>query len=227
MSLPPDPDADREAGAEPGPDAGLDGDAKAGAGTTSFHVRRALNADEHSLGWIIERFTPLLLAHARYRLGGRPPTFYDPEDLVNDVWFLCLPAFRPGKIVPRRGRFTPVLVKFLSTTLLRRYNDLMRKHVIGKPRRVEPVEPTPESCSDVVVKAGRSETARTVTRAIERLSADDREILVLRGMEQAPYALIAARLGVVEGTLRSRFHHALGRLRAALPSSIVEDLQNL
>ena len=37
------------------------------AGATSVHLRRAIDGDETSLDWIVERLTPLLLAQARYR----------------------------------------------------------------------------------------------------------------------------------------------------------------
>ena len=36
---------------------------------TTLHVRQAVAGDLDSQSWIIERFTPLLLAQARYRSG--------------------------------------------------------------------------------------------------------------------------------------------------------------
>ena len=36
---------------------------------TTFHVRRAREGDAPSLEWIVNRFAPVLLANARYRLG--------------------------------------------------------------------------------------------------------------------------------------------------------------
>src|SRR5262245_40615244 len=45
---------------------------------TSIHVQRAKHGDEASLDWIVRRFTPLLLAQARYRLGASLRAHYDP-----------------------------------------------------------------------------------------------------------------------------------------------------
>ena len=92
---------------------------------TTIHVQRAKHGDEASLDWVVRRFTPLLLAQARYRLGASLRTHYDPEDLVSEVWAIALP--RLPDLTVRDGRATPVLVKFLATTLLFRVNSLMRK----------------------------------------------------------------------------------------------------
>ena len=50
------------------------------------------------------------------------------------VWVVALP--RLPELPPRDERHTPVLLKFLSTTLLYRINNLVQKHIRGKPGRV-------------------------------------------------------------------------------------------
>ena len=49
-----------------------------------------------------------------------------------------------------------------------------------------------------------------------KLSPNDREVLVMRNLEQMPAVEIAALLGVKEGTVRVRHLRALERLRALL-----------
>ena len=49
------------------------------------------------------------------------------EDLVQEVWAVALPRLKD--LVPRDDRLTPVLVRFLSQTLLNIYCNLMRKHI--------------------------------------------------------------------------------------------------
>lgn len=56
---------------------------------------------------------------------------------------------------------------------------------------------------------------RQLGRAFDRLSADDRLLLTLRHLWDAPVAETASLLGVPEGTVKSRTHAALARLRAA------------
>src|SRR5262245_53247125 len=89
---------------------------------TTYHVRRAREGEESSLRWVVARFTPLLRAAADYRLGKHLRGLYEPEDLLQDVWAVALP--RLGDLIPRSERYTPVLLKFLSTTLLRRIQHL-------------------------------------------------------------------------------------------------------
>ena len=56
---------------------------------------------------------------------------------------------------------------------------------------------------------------RELDRAFDRLSTDDRTILTLRHLWDLPGAEIAQHLGIPEGTVKSRVHAAMNRLRAA------------
>lgn len=53
-------------------------------------------------------------------------------------------------------------------------------------------------------------------RAFERLSPDERVVLVLRYEQDLTVPATAALLGIPDGTVKSRIHAALGKLRAAL-----------
>lgn len=61
----------------------------------------------------------------------------------------------------------------------------------------------------------RALAIRQLDRAIDRLDAPDRLILALRHIWDLPGAEIAGLLGIPEGTVKSRVHAALVRLRAA------------
>jgi RNA polymerase sigma-70 factor (ECF subfamily) len=56
---------------------------------------------------------------------------------------------------------------------------------------------------------------RTLARAFDRLEARDRLILTLHHFWDMPIAETAAHLGIPEGTVKSRVHYAMDRLRAA------------
>lgn len=56
---------------------------------------------------------------------------------------------------------------------------------------------------------------RTLGRAFARLDARDRVLLTLHHFWDLPIAETAAHLGVPEGTVKSRVHYAMDRLRAA------------
>ena len=90
---------------------------------TSLCIASACAGDGHSRGRLVERFTPILLAQVRFRSARGVPGI-EAEDLVQDCWAQALPQL--ARLVPRDGKWTPVLLKFLSTILLRRINDRLR-----------------------------------------------------------------------------------------------------
>lgn len=70
----------------------------------------------------------------------------------------------------------------------------------------------------------QDERAQLFQKALARLSAHDREILVLRHYQELSYKEIAATLAIPEGTVMSRLFHARRRLRDHLPRSLLEEL---
>jgi RNA polymerase sigma factor (sigma-70 family) len=70
----------------------------------------------------------------------------------------------------------------------------------------------------------RSEEAARLTESLRRIDDDEREILVLRGIEQLPYSVIARRLQCSEEAARTRYARALKRLRGILPAVVSAEL---
>jgi RNA polymerase sigma-70 factor (ECF subfamily) len=62
----------------------------------------------------------------------------------------------------------------------------------------------------------RKEMRRRVQEALERLSPNDRELLVMRHLEEMSAAEIGAVLGISAGAVRTRHVRALARLRSLL-----------
>jgi RNA polymerase sigma factor (sigma-70 family) len=190
---------------------------------TSVHVRAAAAGDAASRTFLVERFTPLLLAQARYRLVGKAARHCEPEDLVQEVWAIALP--RLPDLRERDGRWTPVLVKFLATTLLRCVNHVLRKHVVGRPTSDGAVEALPAELSGVITRLVRRDRIDAVQAAIAALAPEEREVLVLRGIEQHGNGAIAAMLGIDDSSVTRRWQKALAHLRAALPDSVLAELE--
>lgn len=198
-----------------------------GARLTSLYVRDALGGDAASLEWVIRRFGPALRAQAEYRLDRRLRAQIDPADLVNDVWVRALPSLREFSVEGPRS--TPPFLRFLSQILLRQVNNLYRKHLRGKPALVSRddslaglPEPLIESAR-VISGLVRSEEQTEVERAMRSLGDEDREVLVLRGIEQNSTAEIAVLFGVKANTISVRYRRALERLRRLLPNSVADE----
>lgn len=62
----------------------------------------------------------------------------------------------------------------------------------------------------------RNEVQELCWKALSEISNEHREILVLKEIEDLPYAVIANILEIPEGTVASRLFHARGALRSAL-----------
>ncbi len=209
-----------------------DSDPDTGDDMTTMHVRRAVGGDLTSLGWVVSRLAPLLMAQASWRLGPSLRRYYDPEDLVSDAWAVTLP--RLSTLPMRDGRISPVLLRFLSTALVNRVNNLAKKHLRRGRGNADPpstddsegdiLAAIPADASGVVTAAVKREVRSQVITCIDELDPVDREILMLRGIEQRTPQTVAQLLGLTTDAVGMRFHRALKRLRERLPGSVFDDL---
>jgi RNA polymerase sigma-70 factor (ECF subfamily) len=195
---------------------------------TTMHVARAVGGDAASLEWLVQRLSPLLRSHAAYRLGSVLRRHYDPDDLVNDAWLAALPKLQE-LVGGDRQRRTPILLKYLSSTVAYRIQSLARRH----GRQVElppdgdgddPAARLQHPQSGVVTRALRAERHDLVQQCLAELEPRDREIVLLRGIEQLSTTATAALLGIGAEAAAKRYQRALAKLRARLPDSVFDEL---
>jgi RNA polymerase sigma-70 factor, ECF subfamily len=218
--------------------AGSDTPAGAGNGDpsdrTSYHVRMAEAGDPDSLEWVVRRFSPVLLVQARFRLGSRLRRVVDPEDLVDEVWAIALR--RLPELGSKAGRKTPVLLRFLTTTLLNRVNDLVKTEIKGPRGRREtardtsatsdPLAAIPSGSKGIVSSILAHERDEALEAALAGLDPVDREVILLRAIEQNSGATVARLVDTTEKAVSMRYRRALDRLRAALPESIFDEVDD-
>jgi RNA polymerase sigma-70 factor, ECF subfamily len=99
------------------------------------------------------------------------------------------------------------------------FRPWFRRHVVraalkaaerrGRVVELDPSAAAPDGALD------RAIDRRTLARAFDRLDARDRLILTLHHFWEVPIAETAGYLGIPEGTVKSRLHYAMDRLRAA------------
>ena len=195
---------------------------------TSIHIQQAIKNDRNSVAWLVSRFTPLLLCQAHHRLPPALRRFCDPDDAVADVWMAVLPKL--PELNASEGSLTRGLLRFASTVLTRRIRDLLEKHLIDKPV-VLPILSTDSSLADrdtrgVITHVVAEEHRGRVWESLAGLAEQDREILVLRGIEGRTNAFVAARVGMTAGNVAVRYHRALQKLRDLIPASIFDELED-
>jgi len=121
------------------------------------------------------------------------------------------------------GRITPgrPVRPWLLAIVRNQARDFWRRQRV---RRAESIDADPEALASQMVDAGpgpeettqRAELRRRVWRAMASLSADHREIVVLRDFHGLSYEELARVLEIKTGTVMSRLHAARQRLRALL-----------
>ena len=145
---------------------------------------------------------PVLRRHAQSLLYSRA----DAEDLVQD----CLEAaLQKAGSLQDAARLRGWLFSILNNLFLMRLRREARRG------RVLPIEEFADSLAASVPPADR-DRARDLARAMGRLSAEHRQILLLINLEGQSYQEAADALGVPIGTVMSRLARARQRLRAVL-----------
>jgi RNA polymerase sigma-70 factor (ECF subfamily) len=120
-----------------------------------------------------------------------------------------------------------------------RLAELHRRHIRTQKRSVRKEEPWAPALPDEsalelagrLLARGSSPSARLhrqevcgrVRAALAQLAEHDREVLVLRHLEQLSTREIAAVLGITEGAVYTRHLRALERLRSLLGDELAED----
>jgi RNA polymerase sigma-70 factor (ECF subfamily) len=197
-------------------------------------LRLARGGDPSAPGRLLARHRPRLRRLVRLRLDPRLGARVDPSDVVQEA--LAEAARRLDDYLRERPLpFYP----WLRQIALERLLDLRRRHLRARKRSVAREEPgvlslPEESAAELasrLIDLGsspsrrllREELRQRVRAALGRLPAGDREVLVLRHLEQMPVKEVAAVLGVGEGAVRMRLVRALARLRDLLDRDLGEE----
>jgi len=134
----------------------------------------------------------------------------DLDDLVQ-LTFLQVPRAAP-RFDPQRA--VKGWLFGLATFVFKRH----RRSLARLTRKVaalarEPIHAAPPTPADLV---GEVESARRADRALAALSPKKREVFVMVVLERLPGEAVAQALGIPEGTVWTRLHHARRELQALL-----------
>jgi RNA polymerase sigma-70 factor (ECF subfamily) len=161
-------------------------------------VVRCQAGDEAAFAELVERYQPRL----RYYLRKMLPDAAGAEDALQDVW---LAVFRGVARLAEVGAFRAWLYRIARDRALR---DL-RKHRPPQQLLAE-VDAIDERTDEAQFTA---EDVQGIHAALDELSGEQREVLVLRYIEDMSYDEIARVVSCQVGTVRSRLHYAKRALR--------------
>ncbi len=138
------------------------------------------------------------------------------EDICQEAF---LKIWRRAELFdPARGTFSAWLYRAAANLA---YNRLALRSSSECELSALQVLP-PASGESPVEGASEQERHSLLHAALAGLSERDRAILVLRHIEERPVAEIAAILDIPEGTVKSRCHYAMHRLRGVLEPAFLD-----
>ena len=157
-------------------------------------VDAAVRGDRGAFGLLVEPYLAVALGAARLITGNESDAADAVQDALLASW-QSLEGLRNPELFA--AWFRKIVIRS-STRCVR------RRHLV----EIEMEAPDP------VASVEREFDRRQLARAFARLDPKDRVLLTLHHYWQMPVAESAQLLGLPEGTVRSRVHHALKRLRA-------------
>ncbi len=164
---------------------------------TELLVIRCQQGKKEAFGLIVELWQKALLIFALRYLDQE----IDARDAVQETWISVIKGLN-------KLQNPSLFVSWLFRILTNKCVDRIRKKQT-KERLLKNANVKPES-SEI------SNESESLSQAIQRLSDEHKILIVLRFGQGLQIGQIAAMLNIAEGTVKSRLHRALTRLREIL-----------
>ena len=191
---------------------------------TDHLLDRVARGESSAASALLERHRQRLRRMVQLRIDPRLAARLDPSDIVQDALGEAhrrLPAFAAERPIP----FYPWLRRIVWERLL----QVRRQHLKAKRRSVTREDVLPLSGKSEILLAERlaaasspseqlvrREMCERVRRAIAQLPEIDREVIVLKHLEELSFQEAAAVLEVNTAAIYSRYYRAIQRLHRLL-----------
>ena len=185
-------------------------------------VRRCVGGDAAAWEEIVQRYNRRIY-NICYRFAGASD---DAQDLTQEVFikmYRTLNTYDVGK-----GAFmtwvTTITRNLLVDHFRKTKSDRLTDSLDSAPSEHEDAQPLGEQIADRAVlpdaQVQSRETRETVHRALQKLSPELREAVILRDLQDMDYREIATALKVPEGTVKSRINRGRAELARLLQRHI-------
>ncbi|HSJ06091.1 MAG TPA: sigma-70 family RNA polymerase sigma factor [Longimicrobiales bacterium] len=156
-------------------------------------------------------FEPLVRAHEARALAVATALLGDGDEAADAVQDAFVKAYRALDRLADGTDFGAWFRRILRNGCLDRLRSPSRRRRVRLDQGA--VDAVRWEDADGLAAVEAHELARAVRTALAGLSAEHREILVLKEIEDMSYAAIAQSMGIPPGTVASRLHHARSALR--------------
>ena len=166
-------------------------------------IRLCQDGDRDAFRHLVERYKDTLYGTAFLMTGDRAVAEEQVQEALLSAW-RGIRRFETGR------PFKPWVVRILVNGVVSQRR--------GRSVSVAPLDEADreDDSSDVVESVMASARRQMVRNALARLSPQHRQVVVLRYFADLTVPEVALSVGVREGTVKSRLHRALGRLREEL-----------
>ncbi|HKZ83521.1 MAG TPA: sigma-70 family RNA polymerase sigma factor [Anaerolineae bacterium] len=148
----------------------------------------------------------------------------DAQDAAQEAFIRAYDAL--GRFDARRP-FRPWILRIATNMALNRLKASMRRQAMAERFGAETVER--EANPSIEARVLRRERGRRVQDAIRHLKPDDQSLLILRFFFDLSEAELAQTFDIAAGTIKSRLHRALAKLRDVIrkhdPDLLESDMQ--
>jgi RNA polymerase sigma-70 factor (ECF subfamily) len=171
-------------------------------------LERAQRGDQEAFGYLVRRYEEPCFRAAYLIVRDE----VEARDVAQEAF---LRAFRALQKFDARQPFKPWMFRITTNLALNSLRSSKRRLAIAERAELEaartpPARSTPEHITEA------SDEARRVWQAVASLSQGDRELLYLRYFLDSSEQELALAIGRPPGTVKSRLHRALGRLRRVI-----------
>jgi len=181
-------------------------------------VRRCISGDAVAWEEIVQRYNRRIY-NICYRFAGSPD---DAQDLTQDVFIKMYRTLNSYDV--ERGAFmtwvTTITRNLLVDHFRKSKQDRMTDSLDSAPSEHEDAMPLSEQIPDKTAppdsRVLNRETRETIHWALQKLSPDLREAVILRDLQDMDYREIATILKVPEGTVKSRINRGRAELARLL-----------
>ena len=181
-------------------------------------VRRCIAGDAGAWEEIVQRYHRRIY-NTCYRFAGSAD---DAQDLTQEVFIKMYRTLNSYNV--ERGAFmtwvTTITRNLLVDHFRKSKQDRVTDSLDGAPSQHEDAMPLSDRIPDKTLppdaRVQSRETGETVHRALQKLSPELREAVILRDLQDMDYREIAAVLKVPEGTVKSRINRGRAELARLL-----------
>jgi RNA polymerase sigma-70 factor (ECF subfamily) len=181
-------------------------------------VRRCVSGDVAAWEEIVQRYNRRIY-NLCYRFSGSAT---DAQDLTQEVFIKMYRTLKSYDV--ERGAFMTwvttitrnLLVDHFRKTKQDRVTDSLDAAPSGNPDALPLSELMPDKGASPDARVQTQESAQMIHQALQKLSPDLREAVILRDLQDMDYREIAAVLRVPEGTVKSRINRGRAELARLL-----------